>query len=239
MTTEDPQTIKARLASLTKDASSIYLEAFNCIAGLQAERDKLNSTLDYAGPMAAKWIDLCERLNKGPYAEPEKVLEWARESTPDAPVEQQEPERLTVEDLDDAPVGSVLSSASGSRFAQKFTKDSHGRWHGELTGQLYMSRELESVGHSVLTTPTPVTAETIRASEVGSVWEYENDSVWRYTWTGEELISHQEPELGCMLPWVAEGALTRSTAAPRGDYGKAEYACPDCGKRVPKVVDDE
>lgn len=144
----------------------------------------------------------------------------------DAPVEQQEPERLTVADLENAPVGSVLSSASGSRFAQKFTKYATGVWDGDLTGQQYTSRELESCGYSVLTTPpAPVTAETIRASEPGSTWTHpETDRI--YEWTGEVLL-WQRPG-GKLGRWEqidkvdSDGDWYRSTAAPRGDYGKKE-----------------
>ncbi|WP_258933221.1 hypothetical protein [Nesterenkonia pannonica] len=72
----------------------------------------------------------------------------------------------------------------------------------------------------------PATAETIRASEAGSVWK-RGTMIRPYEWTGEKLVMQLAREgLGRhdQLDQVDhEGDWTRTDAPPRGDYGKRNF----------------
>lgn len=149
----------------------------------------------------------------------------------DTPTDQQEPERLTVKwsgerrgeviDPQDIRDGDVVDKwRMGVRVAQDVTFDQE-----RIKDVFFYNDDTDEFRLVHRPTPAPVTAETIRASEVPSTWDDRDGDNWE--WDGENMRLHRASETlhAQETPeYVIDSfsPLARSSAAPRGDYGKRE-----------------
>lgn len=232
--TTDPQAIKARLAEVAADARYAYGVAIEAITELQ---DELADYKQAPGVRAEHY------RKKAIKAEAERDEHYAaRVSLQDRVAE------LLAERDERAATTPRVITADELREGQAVTIELNGGWFaGNVTGfNRVISNGCESTGPAkgltdctiVLLEDAPtsddddyrdavVTAETIRASEPGSTWRDRDGDILE--WTGETLsLQKREGGLGNEIDFSEENffdgisPLTRSTAAPRGDYGKAE-----------------
>ena len=160
----------------------------------------------------------------------------------DAPDEQQEPERRgEVAQPEDLRCGDIADVWAGDKIifdaseVKTVTADNVWFRDQEYDGIPCTTRaghEFRLISRSI---PAPVTAETIRASEPGTVWRDRNGD--KHEWTGERLAWHRRAGglgKGDFLTnggFEEDGPWSRSTAAPRGDY--------DTPKTEPETVTAE